>query len=172
MRKKCFPIVAGTLIFLSIFGGAFGQTYERNEYLEDSGSRILVTENEKIDHTGFAGSAFVAASYVRMKADGDEFIESYSFHIEVFSDDGFEMFTADSANFIIDNETAQYKLFVSAAERREESNFESGFIQLNKSDFEKIRAATDLRFRIHNNDYTVTQNAKHAFFLVLNTLKE
>jgi hypothetical protein len=169
MKRDLMLIAVVPLMFTAILGEAAGQTFKMDEYHEDSGNRILLTSNEQIDHDGFTGSVFVAASFARINSEDTE---SYSFHIEVHSNDGFEMFTADSVNFFIDDEREQYKLFVSAAERREESNFESGFIQLKKTEFEKFGKATDLRFRIHNNDFTVSQNAKDAFLLVLNTLKE
>ena len=167
MKKNLLLTAAVTLLFFTVYDAATGQTFEVNRYDEATGNRILVTNNEKIDHEGFTGSAFVSAMFGRDKTESNEHTEHYTLVIEIFSEDGFEVFNADSVNFTIDDEMVRYKLFVIATERREQSNFESCFVQLTKTDFERFGKARDLRFRILNNDFTITQNAKDALLLVL-----
>lgn len=172
MGKKTLLIIAGIWMFSSVYTEVFSQTIERIAYDEFTGNRTIITSHEAIQHAGFTGSASVTASFGRIETETAGVTDVYAMSIQVSSLDGFQMFPADSVYFMIDDERAQYELFQTEVERRGEGTFESSFIELNETDFEKFGKAKDLRFSIHGNVFTLTQNAKDAFLLVLNELNK
>ena len=163
MLKKNLMILTSIFILTSLCSEIFGQSIVKNEEDEFTGNRVIQSSSERIEHEGFTGRAFVSAFY----NEG-----SYFLILEVYSSDSWQLLSANTTNFIIDDDRKEYELLRIDTDTSSGGTIEQYGIILSASEFEKFGNAEDLRFRANRNIYTITQEAKDSFLLVLNELQE
>lgn len=163
MLSKTFIAFIAIFILSSFSAELIGQSIIKNEEDEFTGNRIIQSSSERIEHEGFSGSALVSAFY----NEG-----SYFMILSVISRDSWQLLSANTANFIIDDERAEYDLLRIDTDTSGGGTTEQYGIVLSESEFAKFGNAEDLRFRANRNIYTITQEAKDSFLLVLNELQE
>lgn len=154
--------VAIALSFLLTIG-AFGQSLSQNEIDEFSGERVVVAEHVLIEHEGFSGRANIFPAYTGNR---------YLLILTVMSRDSWQILSADNAQFIIDEDRNRFSLLRIDTDINRGNVVEQYGMEFNQQEFEKIANASDVRFRINGNVYTVNQEAKDSVQLVIDTVNE
>ena len=154
--------IAIALSFLLTIG-AFGQSLSQNEIDEFSGERVVAAESISIEHEGFSGTARIIPAYTN---------NEYVFILTVMSRDSWQILGADNAQFIIDEDRNRFSLLRIDTDTNRGNVVEQYGMKFNQQEFEKIANASDVRFRINGNVYTVNQEVKDSVQLVIDTVNE
>lgn len=149
-----------TVLLLAFTIQVNAQELVKNQVDEFTGNKVIQSSYEIIEHTGFSGRAYLSTFYS----------DSPVLMINVISRDSWQILGAKKAQFIIDEERKEYSLHQIDTEIQSGSVIESYGIIMTKKELVQLANASDIRFRINRNVYTVTQNAKGGIQLLLNEI--